>query len=164
MTRLLVLLAAAALSAPASAAIYKWVDENGTTVYSNKPPDDVKLIKNAKIVVKDDQATPEDEARAEAARQRQLEERVASLERQLAAAQQPPVQYAPPPVQYAPPPVAPVDYGYPGMYGYPGFYPGFFPGVVVVRPVRPFFVRPFPVRTFHSGATFRAGTGFHRRR
>jgi hypothetical protein len=57
-----------------------------------------------------------------------------------------------------------VDYGYPGMYGYPGYYPGFYPGVVVVRPVRPFFARPFPVRTFHSGVTFRAGTGFHRRR
>src|SRR5689334_14679817 len=92
MTRLLALLAAAALSAPASAAIYKWVDENGTTVYSNKPPEDVKLIKNAKIVVKDDEPQPGDAERAEAARQRQLEERVASLERQLAAAQQAPVQ------------------------------------------------------------------------
>jgi hypothetical protein len=160
MARLLALLAALALSAPASATIYKWVDANGTTVYSNSPPADAKVVRHVTIVIKDDGPQPGEAARAEAARQRELEERVARLERELAAAQ----QYTPPPVQYAPPPVAaaPADYygyGYPGMYGYPGPY--YYPGVVVVRPVRHFAVRPFPVRTFHTGVTFRAG-GRHR--
>ena len=141
------LLAAPAL---ASAAIYKWVDENGTTVYSNTPPANAQLAKQAKVVVQDEKPTPASEAaarEASAQRERELLERIARLERELAAQRYaPPVQYVPPPVQYVQPPA---DY-YPPYY-YPGVV---YPAAVVVRPASRFFARPAGGRAFVS-------RGFH---
>ena len=139
------------LSAPASAAIYKWVDENGTTVYSNTPPENAQLAKRAKVVVKDEKPTPASEEAARQAnerRERELLERIARLERELAAQRYaPPVQYVPPPVQYVQPPM---DY-YPPYY-YPGVV---YPSTVFIRPASRFFARPVSGRAFVS-------RGFHR--
>lgn len=149
MVRSAALLFALALSAPAPAAIYKWVDENGTTVYSNTPPENPRLAKQAKVVVKDEAPTPASEAaarEANARREQELLERIARLERELADQRYtPPMQYAPPPVQYVQPPA---DY-YP-----PYYYPGaVYPGAVIVRPASR-FVRSLPGRSFVS-------RGFH---
>lgn len=150
---LLILAAATAVTQPAYAAIYKWIDENGTVVYSNKPPANAKLVKAAKVVVPDDPPKSADAERAERAqREQELLDRLSRLERLLAAQQYaPPVQYAPPaqyapPVQYAPPPDY---YGY--GYGMPYYYPPVYPAAVIVRPASRFFVRTVPVRgSFHS--------------
>lgn len=115
----LLVAALAGLPAAGHAAIYKWIDETGTTVYSNRPPEDPKLAKQAKIVMKDEGAlTPSQAALAEATRrQRELEERVANLERQLAAQ-----QYAPPPQYYPAPAPPPPDYYGDSYYPYYGAY------------------------------------------
>lgn len=141
----LVLAALLALSAPASAAIYKWIDETGRTVYSNRAPASATLAKEARIVVEDEAPpSPADAARADAdRRERELRERIANLERQLQARQYaPPVQYYP-----APSPAPPSDY-YAGYYSgyYPGpFYPGLVYGTTLIRPF-PRFVNRLPAR------------------
>lgn len=89
--RLLIVLVAILASAPASAQIYKWVDERGVTNYSNQPPTDPDAAKKLAIVEDRISVYTPDKAlmRAiEAARQgsnQALSERVASLERQLEA-------------------------------------------------------------------------------
>ena len=89
--RLLIALVAIIASAPASAQIYKWVDERGVTNYSSQPPDDPKAAKKVAIVEGKISVYTPDRALTqaiEAARQgsnQALSERVASLERQLEA-------------------------------------------------------------------------------
>ena len=132
------LLVAGLLAFPAwtFAAIYKWVDENGTTVYSNQPPANARLARQATVVVPDE--PPGEAAAREESARRELLERIARLERQLAAQQYaPPVQYTPP-VQYVPAMAPPSDYYYPPVY----------PAAVVVRPAR-FFARHVSARQFH---------------
>jgi hypothetical protein len=122
-----------ALPAYAGAAIYKWVDENGTTVYSNTPPADARLAKESKVVVPDEAPTAASEAaarEADARRERELLERIAGLERELAAQRSapPPVQYVAPAMPYVPP--APEYYP-------PYYYPVVaYPAAVVVRTPR----------------------------
>jgi Domain of unknown function (DUF4124) len=140
----LVFAALAVLSAPACAAIYKWTDDTGRTVYSNRPPAKASLAKEAKVVIEDDAApAPSEVARDEAARrERELAERIASLERQLAARQYAPAPYYPP---AAPPaPSAPPDYFFSGSY-YPYAPYVAYPAVAIIRPVHR-FGRPFPLR------------------
>ena len=134
----------------ASATIYQWTDEQGRVVFGNQVPEGG--AKNVHAVMKEDPA---------AAKNRELEERIARLERQLQAA-----QAAPAPAAYpAPVPPMPADYYgaapyYPAMYPPPPYYPFGYPyGFTVVRPVRGFAVSPrFASRPFTS---FHAG--FHRR-
>jgi hypothetical protein len=89
--RLLIALLAILASAPASAQVYKWVDERGVTNYSNQPPTDPKAANKVAIVEEKISVYTPDKAlmqAVEAARQRSnqgLSERVASLERQLEA-------------------------------------------------------------------------------
>ena len=150
-------LAALALPASASATIYKWTDENGRTVYSNRLPANGKLAQQAKAVVEDESPPPEAAEQAALARQRALEQRVAELERQLAA--QP--QYTPPVQYYAPPPPPPSMYYGDSYYPY---YPGYYPYYTVISARR--FVRPSPffasrpVGFHHSrvGARFSGGS------
>lgn len=140
-----------AVPACACAAIYKWVDENGTTVYSNTPPADARLAKQSKVVVPDEAPTAASEAaaqEAEARRERELLERIARLERELAAQRSAPVQYVAPAMPYVPP--APDYYA-------PYYYPGVvYPAAVVVRTPRFFGHR------FHSPSP--ANRGFHHSR
>src|SRR5258705_6610791 len=106
----------------ASAKIYKWTDEKGTTVFSNTPPGVEREAKDVEVVVEDEKAptlTAQQAAYAEAQRrEQQLEERIYNLERQVQTQQQ---QYQP---QYQPltPPPSPDYYG--GSY-YPDYYPGY---------------------------------------
>src|SRR5919108_2914297 len=96
----------ALLPGAASARIYKWVDENGTTVYSNVPPANGDGMKTVKVVIEDEERfrpTAEQAAQAEVLRrQDEILQRLYALERQVSAR-----QYASPP----PPP----DY-YAGYY------------------------------------------------
>jgi len=85
--RLLIALVAILASAPASAQVYKWLDERGVTNYSNQPPTDaakkVAIVEDKISVYTPDKALMQ---AIEAARQgsnQALSERVASLERQL---------------------------------------------------------------------------------
>ncbi len=95
----------------ASAKIYKWTDEKGTTVFSNTPPGVEREAKDVEVVVEDEKAptlTAQQAAYAEAQRrEQQLEERIYNLERQVQTQQQ---QYQP---QYQPltPPPSPDYYG-----------------------------------------------------
>jgi len=127
-----------ALPLAASATIYRWTDERGTTVLSNKPPAAAAKVTNVEVVVEDDKpaAAPKpDNGNA-------LQERVRALEQQVQALQSPaPDYHAPPysPSAYPPPPM----YGY-GDPSYPYAYPSYpsyaYPPVLVVAPGR--FVRP----------------------
>jgi hypothetical protein len=89
--RLLIALVAILASAPASAQVYKWVDERGVTNYSNQPPTDPKAANKVAIVEGKISVYTPDKALTqaiEAARQgsnRALSERISSLERQLEA-------------------------------------------------------------------------------
>ncbi len=85
--RLLIALVAILASAPASAQVYKWVDERGVTNYSSQPPADatkkVAIVEDKISVYTPDKALMQ---AIEASRQggnHALSERVASLERQL---------------------------------------------------------------------------------
>lgn len=87
--RLLIGLVAILASAPASAQIYKWVDERGVTNYSSQPPADaaktVAVVEDKVSFYTPDKALTQ---AIEAARQggnQALSERVSSLERQLEA-------------------------------------------------------------------------------
>jgi Domain of unknown function (DUF4124) len=156
-----------ALPLAASAAIYKWTDEHGTTVYSNRAPAVAAKVSNVQVVVDDDEpaAAPKpDNGNALQARVRALEQQVQALQTQPSAhvsnyaAPYPP--QLPPPTDYYPPPdyspqYYPSDYPQPMYgYGYPS-YPYAYPYVVVaprrfVRPVHRFGghrfgVRPMPV-------------------
>jgi hypothetical protein len=130
----------------ASARIYKWIDETGTTVFSDAPPRNAAKAKSLEIVMEDDKAlspTSEQIARAEALRrEEQLRERVYSLQRQLQAQQQ---------YQMPLPPPQPVNYEYAGPY-YPGYYAYSYPYVVaparVGRTTRAFAPHRLASRSF----------------
>jgi hypothetical protein len=99
--------ALAALTSPAHADIYTWVDKDGITNVSNLPPPaDVRVTKVAR-------ASPKDPAREAAARQaemRALRERVDQLSsevEQSRSAGMPPPDAPPPVMAYAPAPPAP---------------------------------------------------------
>src|SRR5258708_2530492 len=124
----LVRLAALLLAFPpaASATIYKWTDEHGTTVYSNRPP--AAEAKGSNLLVALEDAKPDAAPRPDNGSA--LQERVRALEHQVQALQgqpsgypapypaqlPPPTNYYPPP-DYYPPPSYPSDYA-PPMYGY----------------------------------------------
>jgi hypothetical protein len=155
----------------ASATIYKWTDERGTTVFSDRLPKAGIKMSNVQVVVEDDEpaAAPKpDNGNALQERVRALEQQVQALQTQASAhlsnyaapysAQLPPTDYYPPP--YYPSAYPPPMYG----YGYP-YYPYAYPSFVVVAPrrffrpvhgfgVHRFSVRPFPV-THVMGFTHR---------
>lgn len=128
----------ALVPAAASARIYKWVDENGTTVYSNIAPENGDALKTAKVVIEDEERfkpTAEQAAQAEVLRrQQEILERLYALERQVSAR------------QYASPPPPPPDY-YAGYYQ-PTYYPPsyyaapHYPFVASYIVSRPFFAVP----------------------
>ena len=128
----------------ASATIYKWTDENGTTVYSNRAPATEAKVSNVQVALQDD--TPA--AAPKAANPEDLQARVRALEQQVQALQNQPSGYAAPPPSYYPPPdyyppqsypSYPPDY-YSSMYGYGYPYYPYYPSYIVVTGRR--FVRP----------------------
>jgi hypothetical protein len=150
----------------ASAKIYKWTDEKGTTVFSNTSPGVERKAKDVEVVVEDEKAptlTSQQVAYAEALRrEQQLEERIYNLEHQAQAQPQPQPQYQP---QYqSPMPPPPPDY-YGGSY-YPNYYPGYgYPfAVLSTRVARP--AHRFSSPRFTSGrfASFQHGGGVSRSR
>jgi hypothetical protein len=158
-----------ALPLAASATIYKWTDERGTTVFSNRQPAAEAKVSNMQVVVEDDEparapkqvpAAPKpDNGNALQERVRALEQQVQTLQSQpsgYAAAPQlpPPPSYYPPPDYYPPPQSYPSDYapwmsgwGSPG-WGSAGWGTPFFPAyptiIVTGRRFFPPFVRPVP--------------------
>ena len=167
----------------ASATIYKWTDEHGTTVYSNRAPAAEAKVSNMQVALEDDKpavAARPDSGNDLQGRIRALEQQVQAMQSQPSAqgpnyaAPPPPTSYYPPP-DYYPPQSYPTDYS--SMYGngYP-YYPSPYPSYIVVtgrrfvRPVHPIHhgfvgqrvgVRPMPVASA-MGAT-RAMGGAHRR-
>lgn len=139
----------------ASATIYKWTDEHGTTVYSNRAPAAEAKVSNVQVALEDERP---DAAAPSQANPNELQQRVRALEQQVQSLQNQPPTYAPapqqpPPVSYYPPPDYypqqsgyPADYasmygyGYPYGYSYP-YYP-YYSTIVVTgrrfaRPVHP---------------------------
>jgi len=159
----------------ASATIYKWTDEHGTTVYSNRAPAAEAKVSNVQVAL-------QDEAPASApapANPDELQARVRALEQQIQALQGQPTAQVPPPVSYYPPPdyyptqpyqsspSYPADY-YSSMYGYGYPYYPYYPSYIVVtgrrfvRPVHPVhcgFVGARPVPVSHAmGASVMGGS------
>jgi hypothetical protein len=145
-----------------SATIYKWTDEHGTTVYSNRAPAAEAKVSNVQVALEDERpaaAAPSQPNPNELQnRVRALEQQVQSLQNQPAAAAPYPVQ--PPPVSYYPPPdyypqqqpyypqadySSMYDSGYPYGYGYP-YYPYY--STIVVTGRR--FFRPVHVHPVHG--------------
>ena len=143
----------------ASATIYKWTDEHGTTVYSNRAPAAEAKVSNVQVALEDER--PAVAAAPSQANPNELQQRVRALEQQVQSLQNQPAAGAPypaqvpPPVSYYPPPdyypqqsdypqadyASMYGYGYPG-YGYP-YYP-YYSTIVVTgrRPFRPVHVHP----------------------
>jgi len=158
----------------ASATVYKWTDERGTTVYSNRAPAAETKVSNVQVVMPDDEpaAAPKPgNGNDLQARVRALEQQVQSLQGQAPGYPAPYPAQLPPP-DYYPPPSYPSDYAPPMYgYGYP-YYPYAYPTIVVtgrrfVRPVHQGFVgqrfgvRPMPVS--HAMGVTRATGGARRR-
>src|SRR5690349_2453777 len=100
----------------ASATIYKWTDEHGTTVYSNRAPAAEAKVSNVQVALEDERPAP---SASQPANPNELQNRVRALEQQVQSLQnQPPAApypaQVPPPVSYYPPP----DY-YPQQSYYP---------------------------------------------
>jgi hypothetical protein len=146
-----------ALPLAASATVYKWTDEHGTTVYSNRAPAAETKVSNVQVVMQDDEPA----AAAKPGNGTDLQARVRALEQQVQSLQNPPSaqvpNYAapPPPTGYYPPPdyyppqsypSYPADY-YSSMYGYGYPYYPYYPSYVVVTGRR--FFRP--VHPVHHG-------------
>lgn len=153
-----------ALPVVASAAVYKWTDEGGRTVFSNQPPSG--KASNVQVVVEDDakQAAQPEPQKDTQDRIKLLEQQVQALQAQAQAQAQAAAYAAYPPVQmaadYSSAPYSPAAYPPPpDYYGYP--YPYAYPyGYVIVAPRR--FVRPIhgfvrhpvgvhPMPVFHTG-------------
>ena len=128
----------------ASATIYKWTDEHGTTVLSNRRPAAEAKASNVQVVVEDEEpaaapkATPApkpDNGNGLKERVRALEQQVQALQTQASSsaprpsAQLPPADYyAPPAGYYAPPPgYYPAAQYYPSAYPPPMYGDGFAP-------------------------------------
>ena len=84
------------VSLPASAQVYRWVDEHGTTNYSDNPPDTVKAISSGGLPNRVSVYTPDksltdavvtfrNQINASAAARRQEDERMALMRMQVAA-------------------------------------------------------------------------------
>ena len=156
-----------ALPLAASATVYKWTDERGTTVFSNRPPAAETKVANVQVVMQDDEAAavPKRAAAPRPDNGNDLQERVRALEQQVqtlqtqasahvpgnaapypaqlpAAQLPPPTSYYPPPDYYPPPSYPPpmYGYGYPPMYGYGYPYFPYAYSTIVVAPTR--FFRP----------------------
>ena len=136
------LLCALAPAAAASADIYIWTDERGTTVISDKRPADSRTLKNFEIAVNDDRPARKGSVAREATRtELALLDRIDNLERQLRAQQSysaPPAAAPAPAVVYSTAPLAPVHDPYysPFLNNYPSFYSPFsyvVPGAVIGR-------------------------------
>jgi hypothetical protein len=134
------LLSLLAPAAAASADIYIWTDERGTTVISDKRPADARTLKNFEVVVNDSDrparkgAGPREATRTEQA----LLDRIDNLERQLRTQSYSAPPAPAPAVVYSTAPPAPAyDPSYsPFLNNYPSYYSPFsyfVPGAVVVR-------------------------------
>jgi hypothetical protein len=147
-TRLPLLIALGALlAAPASAQVYKWVDERGVTNYSNSPPP-ATAAKREVVVDKTDYPPPA--AAPERSIDQRLADRVAQLERELAVERD--ARYrdqAQPVPSYAPYPDYPYPYPYPVAVGYA-------PLVRYGLPVGAIVGRPAAFRTSVSGHSLSA--------
>lgn len=142
----------------ASATIYKWTDEHGTTVYSNRAPAAEAKVTNVQVALEDERPAA---AAPQPANPNELQQRVRALEQQVQSLQgqgaAPYPAQVPPPVSYYPPPdyypqqqsyYPPADYssmydsGYPYGYSYP-YYP-YYSTIIVTgrRPFRPAHVHP----------------------
>ncbi|MBV8031738.1 MAG: DUF4124 domain-containing protein [Betaproteobacteria bacterium] len=134
----------------AQAAVYKWIDDDGRTVYSNSPPP--PRAKKVQVVMADEKAlnpTPEQLAAAEAQKKRDLEQRIANLEWQLAQAKANPPRPVPVQGYYT---TAPASSGYnpypPDFYPSYPYYPAF--AIIPTRIVPTRFVGTHPHRrSFH---------------
>lgn len=138
---------------PASAQVYKWVDESGVTNYTSEPPTNNKAVKKFELLLtKEDTSSLAAPANVRGNQQRLLD-RINKLERQVQAerqarqyeselqAQQYAARGAPPPATYDPC----VDW-YEGCNGSAYNYGGYYPWPVVVAHHRPRpLVRPVPV-------------------
>jgi hypothetical protein len=129
-TRIALLIAAFAIlgTAPASAQLYKWVDERGVTNYSNQPPADPGAVKklgavegNLSVYSPDKGLTRAVEEFRRESNNRALAERVDYLERQLEAERQARSHMA------AAAPPAPCTDCYADSGYYPAYGGGFFP-------------------------------------
>jgi hypothetical protein len=136
------LLCLLASTAAASADIYIWTDERGTTVISDKRPADPRTLKNFEVVVNDsDRPARKGSGPREATRTEQaLLDRIDNLERQLRTPSYsaPPAPSPAPAVVYSTSPPAPAydPYYSPFLNNYPSYYSPFsyvVPGAVVVR-------------------------------
>jgi hypothetical protein len=162
----------------ASATVYKWTDEHGTTVYSNRAPAAETRVSNVQVVMQDDEpaaaAKPGNGTDLQA-RVRALEQQVQSLQGQPSGygAPPPPTSYYPPPDYYPPQsyPSYPADY-YSSMYGYGYPYYPYYPSSIVVtgrrffRPVHPVhhgFVGQRPMPVSHAVGVSRVMGGSRRR-
>ena len=133
--RPLFILVAILATPPASAELYKWVDERGVTNYSNQPPADPKAAKKLAHVEDRVSVYTPDKALLQAVEASQVQrnsravnERIGNLERQLEAERRA-RQYAA--AQAAADPCA----GNPNCDGYyDGYYP---PAVLLAAPLRP---------------------------
>jgi hypothetical protein len=174
---------AASAAVGASASVYEWTDERGTTVFSNRPPPADAKVSNMQVLVEDEApaAAPKPAAAPQPDNVNVLQERIRALEQQVQALQTPasthspnyaapypaqlppPTHYYPPP-DYYPPPSYPSAYPSP-MYGYGYPYYAYAASYVVVEPgsfVRPmhefggfrFGVHPMPL-TQVMGVTYR---------
>jgi hypothetical protein len=170
------LLSAVLLAVPlaATATIYKWTDEKGTTVFSNRRPAADATVSNMQVVVEDEEpaAAPKPAPAPKPDNGNALQERVRALEQQVQALQSPAASYAapypgpyaapaqlpPPPASYYPPPdyyppqYYPSYYPPPPAYGYAyPYYPFAYPSFAVIAPGR--FARP----VHHGFGGFRFG-------
>lgn len=143
-------------AAAASADIYRWIDERGTTVISDTKPAKSDKARNVELVLQESK----DADRAPAARRKAtpteqaLMERIDRLERDLrderrqAPAYPPEYAAAPPAVTYSTPPYP--DAYYEAAPYYPAYYPGY--AVYPYAATRPFISRPgFPHGRFAHG-------------
>jgi hypothetical protein len=141
---------------PASAHIYKWLDEKGTTVFSNTLPTEKAKATQVEVVIEEDdaakQATPQQLYQAEVLRrEQQMAERITYLESQLQAQQR---YQTPPPL---PPYYSDSAYSDSAPF-YPGYYPYAYPSVLFpTRVLRP--LHTLRSRGFASGRSvaFRGG-------
>jgi hypothetical protein len=151
-------------SASASADLYRWTDERGTTVLSNVLPANPKRVTNFEVVVKEPDSTA---SKAYTARQHEvtwteklLLDRIDGLERQIQtqqSARETAIVAAPPSDAYYGPAAPYADgYGYPGYYPSwvfpypPGYFWGYPPTTSVVIGSR-FGARGGVGRTFTAG-------------
>ena len=153
---LVLALIAMLVAVPAWSQIYKWVDENGVTNYTNLPPTNPKAMEldldSARLSVIET-GTPEQlQTLAVKSEVGYLRQKVDQLEGQLEAG-----RYA---GQYATESAAvPIETGY--GYGYPYAYPGYFYAPATVFPDRYHFRKPHVRPTRFIGTPAGHGQSFN---